>query len=74
MVRVYRYRLYPSRAQHVAMLGTLWLLRELYNAALQHRSDVYRRTGETISAYTQMRELAGAVSYTHLTLPTTPYV
>ena len=59
MVRVYRYRLYPSRAQHVAMLGTLWLLRELYNAALQHRSDVYRRTGETVSAYTQMREIAG---------------
>ena len=46
MVRVYRYRLYPSRAQHVVMLGILWLLRELYNAALQHRSDVYRRTGE----------------------------
>ena len=41
------------------MLGTLWLLRELYNAALQHRSDVYRRTGETVSAYTQMRELTG---------------
>ena len=38
MVRVYRYRLYPSRAQHVVMLGILWLLRELYNAALQHRS------------------------------------
>ena len=59
MVRVYRYRLYPSRAQHVVMLGILWLLRELYNAALQHRSDVYRRTGETVSAYTQMREIAG---------------
>ena len=59
MVRVYRYRLYPSRAQHFAMLGMLWLLRELYNAALQHRSDVYRRTGETVSAYTQMREIAG---------------
>jgi putative transposase len=41
------------------MLGILWLLRELYNAALQHRSDVYRRTGETVSAYTQMRELSG---------------
>ena len=41
------------------MLGTIWLLRELYNAALQHRSDVYRRTGETVSAYSQMRELAG---------------
>jgi putative transposase len=59
MVRVYRYRLYPTRAQQATMLGTLWLLRELYNGALQHRSDVYRRTGETVSAYTQMRELAG---------------
>lgn len=59
MVRVYRYRLYPTRTQRAAMHGTLWLLRELYNAALQHRSDVYRRTGETVSAYTQMRELVG---------------
>jgi putative transposase len=59
MVRVYRYRLYPTRAQHAIMLGILWLLRELYNAALQHRADVYRRTGETVSAYAQMCELAG---------------
>jgi len=59
MVRVYRYRLYPTRAQHMAMLGTLWLLRELYNAALQHRRDTYRIKGETVSAYSQMREITG---------------
>ena len=59
MVRVYRYRLYPTRAQDAAMRETLVRLRELYNAALQHRRDAYRKAGESVSAYAQMRELAG---------------
>lgn len=60
MVRVYRYRLYPTRAQSVVLYETLERLRELYNAALQHRRDAYRRGGVSVSAYAQMREL-GAV-------------
>jgi putative transposase len=59
MVRVYRYRIYPTRAQDVALRETLYRLRELYNAALQHRRDAYRKSGATVSAYDQMRELAG---------------
>lgn len=59
MVRVYRYRIDPTRAQDVALRETLYRLRELYNAALQHRRDAYRKSGATVSAYDQMRELAG---------------
>jgi putative transposase len=59
MVRVYRYRLYPTRAQDAALRETIERLRELYNAALQHRRDAYRKAGVTVSAYSQMRELVG---------------
>ena len=59
MVRVYRYRLYPTRAQDAALRETLERLRELYNAALQHRRDAYRKAGKSVSAYDQMHELIG---------------
>ena len=57
MLRVYRYRLYPTRGQEVVLRRTLWMLRELYNAALQERRDAYRLRGVTLSAYGQMAEL-----------------
>jgi putative transposase len=57
MLRVYRYRLYPTRAQDEAMRTTLYRLRELYNAALQERRDAYRKQGRTVSGYQQMAEL-----------------
>lgn len=57
MVRVYRYRLYPTRAQDGALRETLWRLRELYNAALQERRDAYRKLGVSLSGYSQMAEL-----------------
>src|SRR5690606_41666514 len=57
MVRVYRYRLYPTRAQDERMRWTLERLRELYNAALEERRDAYRRQGVSLSGYGQMAEL-----------------
>lgn len=57
MVRVFRYRLYPTRAQDARLHQTLGLPRELYNGALQERRDAYRKKGETLSAYGQMAEL-----------------
>jgi putative transposase len=74
VVRVYRYRLTPTRSQDAALRETLYRLRELYNAALQHRRDAYSKAGVTVSAYSQMRELAGVrevrpeylVIHTHL--------
>jgi putative transposase len=55
--RVYRYRLYPTPAQDRALRGTLELLRELYNAALQERRDAYRTTGQAPSGYDQQKSL-----------------
>jgi putative transposase len=57
MLRVYRYRLYPTREQEIAMRVTLGLLRELYNAALQERRDAYRKQGKSISCYDQQKLL-----------------
>jgi putative transposase len=57
MVRVFRYRLYPTRGQEAALHRTLGLLRELYNAALQERRDAYRTKGATRSGYDQMASL-----------------
>jgi putative transposase len=46
MVRVFRYRLYPTPAQDRAMREQLALCCELYNAALQERREAYRKTGK----------------------------
>jgi hypothetical protein len=39
MLRVYRYRLYPTKAQDERMRWTCEQLRTLYNAALEERED-----------------------------------
>lgn len=57
MIRVYRYRLWPTRAQEQAMQETLRLLRELYNAALHEKRDAFRKLGASPSAGAQSREL-----------------
>lgn len=57
MVRVYRYRLYPTDAQNERMRWTCERLRELYNAALEARREAYRKQKASLSAYGQMAEL-----------------
>jgi putative transposase len=57
VLRVYRYRLHPTRAQEAILHATLWRLRELYNAALQERRDAYQKSGVSIGAYQQMAQL-----------------
>jgi putative transposase len=57
MLRVYRYRLYPTRAQDERMRWTCERLRELYNGALEERRNAYSQQGRAISGYQQMAEL-----------------
>lgn len=57
MLRVYRYRLYPTKGQEAVLHRTLGRLRELYNAALEERIEAYRKQGVTLSVYEQKREL-----------------
>jgi len=54
--RVYRYRLYPTRGQTRALFNTLYLLRELYNGALQERITAHR-AGIKLSVYDQKKEI-----------------
>ncbi len=57
MVRVFRYRLYPTRAQEQTLREQLRLCRELYNAALQERRDAYKATGKSPSYGQQSADL-----------------
>ena len=57
MLRVYRYRLYPTRAQEATLHETLVRLRELYNAALQERRDAYRKFGVSVGCAAQQKAI-----------------
>lgn len=57
MVRSYRYRLKPTRAQAATLVAWLHLTRELYNAALQERRDAWQKQRVRVTAFEQMRAL-----------------
>jgi putative transposase len=55
--RVYRYRLYPTRAQDASLRATLEILREVYNAALQERRDAWKKQRVAVRRRDQMLQL-----------------
>lgn len=55
--RSYKYRLYPSKAQSLALTEMLGAFCELYNAALQQRIEAYRRQRKTLRYLDQASEL-----------------
>jgi putative transposase len=57
MLKAFKYRIYPSRAQVTKLERTLGLCCELYNAALQERRDAYRICGKSIRCYDQINQL-----------------
>ncbi|MBD5605133.1 MAG: helix-turn-helix domain-containing protein, partial [Candidatus Eremiobacteraeota bacterium] len=57
MKRMERVRLYPTTSQTIRLMMILDVTRQLYNAALEHRRDAYRKAGVSISAGAQRREL-----------------
>ena len=57
MQRNYRFRLYLTAAQEMALVGMLGAFCDLYNAALQERIDCYRKTGRSLNYYDQASEL-----------------
>lgn len=58
VVRAYRFKLKPTRAQHSALRDALEHSRDLYNAALEERIDYHRKTGGSRSYYSQSAALA----------------
>jgi putative transposase len=57
MLKAFRYRLNPTKAQEAVLNEQLWLCRQLYNSALQERRDAYKKAGKTITGYDQMKSL-----------------
>lgn len=57
MRTAFKFRLRPSKQQITALDTMLWLHRQLYNAALQHRRDAYRTRRVNITFAAQSAEL-----------------
>lgn len=56
-LKAFKYRLYPTAKQHVALGAMLGAHAELYNAALQERRDAYKTHGVSVKANSQMAQL-----------------
>lgn len=59
MLRAYRYPLHPTKAQESVLESWLVACQQLYNGALQHRRDAWRKQCVQISLYDQHKELTG---------------
>jgi putative transposase len=55
--RTYRYRIYPTVRQRLALEAQLGFACELYNAALEQRRYAWRGRHRSVSLYEQFREL-----------------
>lgn len=57
MRMTYKYRLFPTDAQHQALEAQLGEACRLYNAALQERRDAYQKSGMSLNYYDQANQL-----------------
>src|SRR5229473_4808353 len=55
--RTYRYRIYPTVSQRIALEAQLGFACQLYNAALEQRRYAWRGRHHSVSLYEQLREL-----------------
>ena len=55
--KVFKFRIFPSKAQTTKLAQTLDLCRFLYNSALQERRDAYRLNRISLNYYTQANQL-----------------
>ena len=56
MRKTFKYRLYPSKEQALALEYQLGEARHLYNAALQQRRTAYRMQGVSVGYYDQAND------------------
>src|SRR5215467_8166002 len=68
MRKMYKYRLFPTDAQHRALEAQLGEACRLYNAALQERRDAYQKCGVSLNYYAQANQLKEIRSSGHLGL------
>ena len=57
MFRTYKYRLRPTPSQEATLVSWLDMTRELYNAALQERSEAWKKQRKSVSKYDQQAQL-----------------
>ena len=57
MIKTYKFRIYPTRAQVTRLEATLDICCELYNAALQERRDAWRIKRESVNYHAQSMQL-----------------
>lgn len=57
MIRIYKYRLYPTYRQKETLDCNLRLCCELYNAALEERIGSYKTTRKSVRRFDQQRQL-----------------
>src|SRR5713101_2914249 len=57
MRKAYKYRLFPTNAQHQALDAQLGEACRLYNAALQERRDAYQKSEVSLNYYDQANQL-----------------
>jgi putative transposase len=55
--KTYKYRLYPTPTQEVALDTVLWRCRTLYNVALEERKTAWERCGVSLNYHDQANEL-----------------
>jgi putative transposase len=59
VIRSYRYRIVPTKAQERRLLRWLDLTRELYNNALEERKGAWEKQRKKIHRFDQYRQIAG---------------
>ena len=57
IVKSYKFRIYPTPKQEKILCNILFSCFKLYNAALEHRREVYRISKKTVSWYEQNHQL-----------------
>jgi putative transposase len=57
VIRSFRYRLVPTKAQAATLMAWLAVTRELYNAALQERQDAWARQRVRCSRFSQFEQI-----------------
>jgi putative transposase len=59
MLKSYKYRLYPSKAQERLLEQTLETCRRWYNTCLAERKEAYEIEKRTVGKYAQLRKVKG---------------
>lgn len=64
-MRMYRYRIYPSRKQKVRIINSLKTCKAIYNELLDTSKKTYKETGKTLRKFDYNKQLTGKYPEVH---------